>query len=80
MIKGREVTNDDIMITLSQFANGMNGRVEALEADIKEVYRMLSVRNKGDASFSHLSLEKKLLTLNINLLATAEEAGIVLPR
>ena len=55
-------------------------RVQALEADIKEIYFILARRNSEDEKFDKLSLEKKLLKLNANLLATAKEAGIKLPR
>lgn len=58
----------------------LDGRVQALEADIKEIYFILARRNSEDEKFDKLSLEKKLLKLNANLLATAKEAGIKLPR
>lgn len=61
----------------------LEGKVQALEADIKEVYLMqarLERANTGDKKFAKLSLEKKLLRLNSDLLATAREAGITLPR
>lgn len=60
--------------------SSLDDRVQMLEADVREIYLMLAKRDKGDAKFSKLSLEKKLLTLNTNLLATAKEAGIALPR
>ena len=68
------------MREVKQSLASLDGRVQALEADTKEIYLMLAKRDSGDPKFSKLSLEKKLLQLNANLLATAKEAGIVLPR
>ncbi|MFZ2544703.1 MAG: hypothetical protein WAW80_01880 [Candidatus Saccharimonadales bacterium] len=69
----------DVKSTLSR----LEGRIEALEADTKEIYYMLADLQKAtglDRKFAKLSLEQKLFQLNIELLSTAKEAGIVLPR
>lgn len=61
----------------------LEGEVQALSADIHELYMMQArteKRSGGDAKFAKLSLEKKLLQLNDRLLQTAKEAGITLPR
>lgn len=76
------VLKDDMRQVKTSLAT-LEGKVEALEADIKEVYLMqasLERSSKGDAKFAKLTLEKKLLRLNADLLATAKEAGIALPR
>ena len=55
----------------------------ALEADVKEIYYILADMTRGmisDKSFQKLSLEDKLTTLNTELLATAYQAGVILPR
>ena len=77
MTKPQDATNEDIMISSP---SSIESRVEVLEADMTEIYHMLAKRDSGDTTFTQLSLEKKLLKLNANLLATAKEAGIVLPR
>jgi hypothetical protein len=59
------------------------GKLEALENVIKEIYSMLSELQSTsitDKKFKKLTLEDKLLTLNAELLATAKQAGITLPR
>ena len=61
----------------------LEGRVAALENDIKDIYAMLSRLQHlagSNRSFQQLSLENKLLKLNTELLATAKQAGITLPR
>ncbi len=61
----------------------LEGRVEALESDVKDVYLMLADFQKAqlpDKQFKKLNLEQKLLKINAELLATAKEAGISLPR
>ena len=76
------VLKDDMRVVKSDLAT-LAGKVEALEADIKEIYLMqarLSRQEGDDSTFAKLSLEKKLLQLNANLLSTAKEAGITLPR
>lgn len=61
----------------------LEGRVEALEADVREIYLMLADLQKSQTpnkQFKKLTLEQKLLKINAELLATAKEAGISLPR
>lgn len=63
--------------------DALEGRLEALESDVKELYMMVSELQRGmitDESFKKRSIEEKLLTLNAELLATAEQAGVKLPR
>lgn len=66
--------------SVNKTLDSLDGRIQALEADIREIYLMLARRDAGDPTFSKLTLEKKLLQLNTNLLATAKQAGITLPR
>ena len=57
--------------------------IAALRSDIKEIYDMIYDLQKTvitDNNFKKLSLEKKLLTLNSELLDAAKQAGITLPR
>lgn len=61
----------------------VNDGNQALENDVREIYRMLSKLQRGmitDSGFRKLSLNDKLLTLNTELLAVARRAGIKLPR
>lgn len=61
----------------------LEDKVITLEADIKEIYLMLADFQKAqlpDKQFKKLNLEQKLLKINAELLATAKEAGISLPR
>ncbi len=61
----------------------LDGRVEALENDIKELYFMQTGRENislTDPTFAKLPLEKKLLVFNTELLGMAKQAGITLPR
>jgi len=61
----------------------LGDKVNALEADIKEIYKMLAQLQTGvatDNKFTKLSLEKKILQVNERLLQTAKQAGILLPR
>lgn len=57
--------------------------LEIIRNDIKEIYFMISDLQHStitDKDFKKLSLEKKLLTLNAELLSAAKQAGITLPR
>lgn len=60
----------------------LEGRVEALEADIKELYRMsakLPGRSDSDRKFAILSFDKKVLQVYEDVKLLAQEAGITLP-
>ena len=66
---------------LNMSMDELSGRVEALENDIKEIYIMLANQTQiTDKKFAKFSLEEKLLKLNAELISTAKQAGIVLPR
>lgn len=73
----------DIRSIIKEELEPVIGRLDALENDIKEIYDMLRDLQRDtltDNGFKKLSLEKKLLTLNTELLDAARQAGIVLPR
>lgn len=62
--------------------NRLDGRVEALEADIKELYRMTAEgpkRSVADQKFAKLSFDKKVLQMYEDVKLLAQEAGITLP-
>jgi DNA mismatch repair protein MutH len=61
----------------------LKNEIRALRNDIHEIYDMISDLQTStitDKKFNKLTLEKKLLTLNAELLATAKQAGVTLPR
>ena len=80
------LTQDDLLQIEAIFDKKLDplfGKLEALENDIKEIYEMLSELQKAttvDRDFRKLSLEEKLLRVNAELIATAQQAGIQLPR
>lgn len=80
------LTQEDLQQIEAIFDRKLNpvlGELTALREDIKEIYAMITKPQSGtisDVEFNKKSLEEKLLTLNAELLATAKQAGIVLPR
>ena len=75
----REVKTD--IRQIKEHLGSLDGRVEALENDIRELYVMMKKeKDNTDSTFSKISLEKKLLRLNTELLQTAKQAGVTLPR
>lgn len=75
----RTIVRDEV----SRQIEPLNGEIQALRNDIKEIYRMpaeLQSITITDKVFEKLSLEKKLLTLNAKLVAAAKQAGVTLPR
>lgn len=61
----------------------LQGELEAIRNDIKDIYFMISDLQHNtitDKEFKKLSLEKKLLALNAELISAAKQAGITLPR
>ena len=60
----------------------IQGELEALGNDIKEIYEMIAdiqKNSKNRQSFQKLSLEEKLLNLHVDLVEAAKQAGVVLP-
>ena len=83
----RTIVRDEVRSAISTEMNPklekIEGELEALRNDIKELYDMISDLQGSsitDDDFKKLSLEEKLLTLNAELLATAKQAGVILPR
>lgn len=61
----------------------LQGELEAIRNDIRDIYFMISDLQHTtitDKEFKKLSLEKKLLALNAELISAAKQAGITLPR
>lgn len=57
----------------------LEGKVMALENDIKELYRMVSDQTKQDKKFSKLTLEQKFIKMHNDFQLLAKQAGITLP-
>jgi hypothetical protein len=73
----------DIRGILKEELRPLQGKLEALSNDIKEIYGMISdLQNKTlpEKQFQKLSVEQKLLKVNSELLFAAKQAGIRLPR
>ena len=72
-----------IRSTLSVELKPIRDELEMIRNDIKEIYFMIADLQHStitDRDFKKLSLEKKLLTLNAELISAAKQAGITLPR
>ncbi|QHU91935.1 hypothetical protein GWK76_01145 [Candidatus Saccharibacteria bacterium oral taxon 488] len=78
------LTNDDKQWIKGAIADGVvEGRLQALTNDIKEIYDVIYGKpNKSfmSASFAKMSSKEKLLVINEELLKMAKDAGVVLPR
>ncbi len=60
----------------------IEGKLEALENDIKEIYSMISDSQENPQAKDSLhkpNLEEKLLSMHKDLMDVANQAGIVLP-
>ena len=68
---------------LSHELDPIRGELEAISNDIKEIYSMIAIMKNSTVTnpeFKKLSVEKKLLALNAELLEAAKQAGVTLPR
>ena len=68
---------------LRQELEPIKGDLEALSNDVKEMYAMIADLQRStisDPRFKKLTIEKKLLALNAELLEAARQVGITLPR
>jgi len=75
----RTIVRDEVHRSIEPLEN----EIKALGNDIKEIYDMIAELQSGtitDKEFKKKSVEEKLLTLNAELLATAKQAGVSLPR
>jgi len=73
----------DDMREVKTTLNHLDGRLEALEADVKELYGMLAAMQKlsaTDKQFAKLSFEQKIVRTYQDVLVLAKESGIILPR
>jgi hypothetical protein len=59
----------------------LEGRVEAVEADIKELYAMVSAQRPTYAGkkLAKLSMEQKVLQMHAEVKLLAQGAGVTLP-
>lgn len=83
----RAIVNHEMNVavrgTLKEGLQPIQGELEALRNDIKDIYDMLAKVQKNllpKNQFQNLTLEQKLLRLNTELLAAAKQAGVSLPR
>ena len=59
------------------------GKLTALENDIKEIYKMISDLQGAafvDKKFIELSVKEKIFRVHAEVVATAKQAGVVLPK
>ena len=75
----RNIVRSSISVELKP----VKDELDMIRNDIKEIYFMIADLQHSsitDKDFRKLSLEKKLLTLNSELISAAKQAGITLPR
>ncbi|HSX05716.1 MAG TPA: hypothetical protein VLF69_04565 [Candidatus Saccharimonadales bacterium] len=79
------LTFDDLQAIrkiVEETVSPVQGELEALSNDIKEMYEMIADIQKGShgkESFSKLGVEQKLLKLHSDLIEAAKQAGVTLP-
>lgn len=79
------LSNEDLQAIrqiVQEVISPIEGKLEALENDVKEIYSMLSDLQKNPEAKDSLqkpNLEEKLLSLHSDLMDAARQAGIVLP-
>ncbi|MCL4357906.1 hypothetical protein M1512_03365 [Patescibacteria group bacterium] len=81
--KDLEKIRNIVISSLSIELKPIKDELDMLRNDIKEIYFMIADLQRSsitDKDFKKLSLEKKLLTLNAELISAARQAGITLPR
>lgn len=81
--KDLEEIRNIVKSSLSIELKPIKDELDMLRNDIKEIYFMIADLQHSsitDKDFKNLSLEKKLLTLNAELISAARQAGITLPR
>ena len=79
----REELESAISTRIDPRLDKIEGRIEALENDVKDMYKMLSELQKLTRPIAHFEkydLEKKILTTYENIIAIAKKAGVTLPR
>lgn len=79
------LSNEDLQAirqVVQEVITPLEGKLEALENDVKEIYSMISDLQKNPKikdSIQRQSLEEKLLSLHEDLIEAASQAGIILP-
>ena len=79
----REELESSITTRIDPRFNSLDGRIEALDNDIKEIYAMISELQKLTRQVAHFEkydLEQKILSSYKNIISIAKVAGISLPR
>lgn len=72
----------EIRTIVEETIKPVQGQIQALNEDIKEIYNMISELQKSEAAnipIENLSLEKKILKLYAELVVAAKQAGVKLP-
>ncbi|MCL5113216.1 MAG: hypothetical protein M1554_01905 [Patescibacteria group bacterium] len=78
----RNIVESALIKQNSEIVKPLQGELESLVNDVKEIYEMLARLEKNSMnqkSFQKLSLEEKLLNLHSDLIVAAKQAGIKLP-
>lgn len=78
----REEIESAISARIEPRFDSLDGRLETLENDIKDIYEMISDLQKLTRQVAHFEkydLEQKILKSYKNLIAIAKEAGVDLP-
>lgn len=82
----RDEVRDEVssqLMPINDKLDSLDGKIAALENDVKEIYEMIADLQRGQQStnkFLKLSLEDKILKTYNELIITAKQAGVTLPR
>lgn len=79
----REEAESIISARIEPRFDSLDGRIEALDNDVKDIYKMISELQKltrQAAHFEKYDLEQKVLKTYRSIIAIAKEAGVTLPR
>ena len=79
----RDEVNSAISIKIEPRFDNIDGRIEALDNDVRDIYEMISKLQKLNRRVAHVekyNLEKKILTAYKDILTIADDAGIKLPQ
>lgn len=82
------LTNQDLQQMrnlFEEYVRPLDGRLEAVENDVKEIYKMLSRLQKDsvfitDRDFRKKPAQERILILHAEIVAAAKELGVTLPR
>jgi hypothetical protein len=79
----REELESTIAVRIDPRFDTLEGNIEALNNDIKDIYKMISELQKLTRQVAHFEkydLEQKILSSYKNIVAIAKEAGVTLPQ